>query len=174
MRGHVIGSNLISPFSLSEFYVLLRSFYVGVALPCILGMILANVVAVLAKLKRPECMTLSIECCYQNAGIATSAAVNLFPNPAIKAQALAVPLFYGMVQATVVTLYCIICHYANWSKAPKTDKLCAAMTKTYELDGPAKNGVKDDTLKVDIDTLAAKKDDDASDGSSVAESAKLV
>jgi len=138
-------------------------------------MILANVVAVLAKLKRPECMTLSIECCYQNAGIATSAAVNLFPNPAIKAQALAVPLFYGMVQATVVTLYCIICHYANWSKAPKTVKLCAAMTKTYEIDGPAKNGIKDDDTKmVDMDTLAAKKNDDASDGGSIAESAKLV
>lgn len=139
-------------------------------------MILANFVAVLAKLKRPECMTLSIECCYQNAGIATSAAVNLFPNPAIKAQALAVPLFYGMVQATVVTLYCIICHYANWSKAPKTDKLCAAMTKTYEIDGPpAKNGIKDDDTKVvDMNTLSAKKDDDASDGSSLAESAKLV
>ena len=137
-------------------------------------MILANVIAVIAKLKRPECMTLSIECCYQNAGIATSAAVNLFPNPAIKAQALAVPLFYGMVQATVVTLYCIICHYANWSKAPKTDKLCAAMTKTYEIDGP-KNGIKDDDTKVvDMNTLSAKKDDDASDGSSLAESAKLV
>lgn len=149
------------------------SFYVGVALPCIVGMILANVIAVIAKLKRPECMTLSIECCYQNAGIATSAAVNLFPNPAIKAQALAVPLFYGMVQATVVTLYCIICHYANWSKAPKTDKLCAAMTTTYEIDG--KNGIKDDDTKVvDMNTLAAKKDDDASDGSSIAESAKLV
>mmetsp|Transcript_235 Transcript_235/g.624 ORF Transcript_235/g.624 Transcript_235/m.624 type:complete len:408 (+) Transcript_235:3-1226(+) len=149
------------------------SFYVGVALPCILGMFLANVVAILAKLKRPECMTLSIECCYQNAGIATSAAVNLFPNPAIKAQALAVPLFYGMVQATVVTLYCIICHYANWSKAPKTDTLCAAMTKTYEIDGPSKNGIKDDTKVVDMDALAAKKDDDSA-RSSIAESAKLV
>ena len=113
-------------------------------------------------------MSLSIECCYQNAGIATSAAVNLFPNPAIKAQALAVPLFYGMVQATVVTLYCIICHYANWSKAPKTDALCRAMTTTYAINGPT----RDDTKVVDMDALAAKKDDDSAE--SIAESAKLV
>ena len=115
-----------------------------------------------------ESMTLSIECCYQNAGIATSAAVNLFPNPAIKAQAVAVPLFYGMVQATVVTLYCIVYHYANWSKAPKTDTLCRAMTTTYEIDAPA----RDDTKVVDMDALASKKDDDSAE--SIAESAKLV
>ena len=151
----------------------MQSFYVGVALPCILGIILANIVAVIAKLKRPECMTLSIECCYQNAGIATSAAVNLFPNPAIKAQALAVPLFYGIVQATVVTLYCIVCHYANWAKAPKQDTLCRAMTTTYEIDGPPKQ-LRDDTKVVDMDALAEQKKDDDSAGSSVAESAKLV
>ena len=47
-------------------------FYVGVALPCVLGLLITNLIATFAKLKPPERVTVSIECCYQNVGIATS------------------------------------------------------------------------------------------------------
>lgn len=50
------------------------AFYVGVATPCLLGMVLANVISRLrcCRLAKPETVAIAIECCYQNTGIATS------------------------------------------------------------------------------------------------------
>lgn len=47
-------------------------FYLGVALPCLLAIIFSNVLTSFVKLLKPERVTVSIECCYQNVGIATS------------------------------------------------------------------------------------------------------
>eukprot|EP00527_Entomoneis_sp_CCMP2396_P009406 CAMPEP_0198138550 /NCGR_PEP_ID=MMETSP1443-20131203/1930_1 /TAXON_ID=186043 /ORGANISM="Entomoneis sp., Strain CCMP2396" /LENGTH=367 /DNA_ID=CAMNT_0043800355 /DNA_START=188 /DNA_END=1292 /DNA_ORIENTATION=+ len=73
-------------------------FYVGVALPCLLGLIVANVMSTGLKLAKPERVTVSIECCYQNVGIATSVALAMFDG-ADQAKAVAVPFFYGSVEA---------------------------------------------------------------------------
>lgn len=54
------------------------SFYVAVIIPCVGGMIVANMIAVSVRLKPPERMTVAIECCYQNVGIATSLALTMF------------------------------------------------------------------------------------------------
>lgn len=54
------------------------TFYVGVALPCIGGLVLANIIATSLGLLRPERVTVAIECCYQNVGIATSLALTMF------------------------------------------------------------------------------------------------
>ena len=54
------------------------AFYTGVAFPCVFGLVLANLFATLARLDKPERVTLSVECCYQNVAIATSAAVAIF------------------------------------------------------------------------------------------------
>ena len=110
------------------------TFYVGVALPCCLGMILANFVSMSLRLTKPECVAISIECCYQNVGIATSVAVNMYDDPVQRAQALAVPLFYGLVEALVIGLYCVGSWKMGWTKAPKDEKLCVVVTKTYELE----------------------------------------
>lgn len=42
------------------------TFYVGVALPCVGGLIIANVVSTILRLRKPERVTVAIECCYQN------------------------------------------------------------------------------------------------------------
>lgn len=54
------------------------SFYVAVLIPCTGGLILANLIASSLRLKAPERMTVAIECCYQNVGIATSVALTMF------------------------------------------------------------------------------------------------
>ena len=54
------------------------SFYVAVLIPCIGGVVLANMIAASISLKPPERMTVAIECCYQNVGIATSLALTMF------------------------------------------------------------------------------------------------
>ena len=41
-------------------------FYVGVASPCVGGLLIANLISTVAKLRKPERVTVAIECCYQN------------------------------------------------------------------------------------------------------------
>jgi predicted Na+-dependent transporter len=109
------------------------SFYVGVAFPCVVGMALANVIARSAKLSRPETVAISIECCYQNTAIATSVAVTMFKDPTERAEAISVPLFYGIVEAIIIGFYCVWAWKAGWTKAPANEKLCVVMTRTYEV-----------------------------------------
>lgn len=82
-------------------------FYFAVLLPCMVGLALANLVSRSFKLSNPETVAISIECCYQNTGIATSVAITMFSNPEERAQAVAVPLLYGIVEAVLIGLYCI-------------------------------------------------------------------
>jgi len=110
------------------------SFYVGVSMPCVAGLLLANIIAKCAKLEKPEVVTLSIECCYQNVGIAASAVLSMFDDKEEIAQAMAVPLLYGIVEAVVLGLYCLIVWKLGWTKAPKEEKICIVLTQTYELE----------------------------------------
>ncbi|KAL3805701.1 hypothetical protein HJC23_005945 [Cyclotella cryptica] len=119
------------------------SFYVGVSLPCIVGLFIATFFACIARLKRPEVVSVGVECCYQNVGIATSAAVSMFSDPVERGQALCVPLFYGVMEAVVLGLYCIIAWKCGWTKAPRDDKFCVMIMTTYE--------VEDDEIQSQLD-----------------------
>mmetsp|Transcript_10633 Transcript_10633/g.19863 ORF Transcript_10633/g.19863 Transcript_10633/m.19863 type:complete len:533 (+) Transcript_10633:509-2107(+) len=110
------------------------SFYVGVALPCVVGLVLANVIAKCAKLEKPEVVTLSVECCYQNVGIAASAVLSMFEDKQDVARAMAVPLFYGIVEAVVLGIYCLLAWKFGWTKAPSDEKICIVLAKTYEVE----------------------------------------
>lgn len=44
-----------------------------------------------------------------------------------------VPLFYGGVEAVVLGLYCIVCWKLGMTKAPKDEKVCVVLSKTYEI-----------------------------------------
>lgn len=106
-------------------------FYVGVTLPCVVGLIVAN--AVTFRLRGPERVTLSVECCYQNVGIATSVAVSMFDDKDERAAAMNVPLLYGVVEAIVLGLYCLIAWKRGWTKAPPNEPVCKMLSETYEL-----------------------------------------
>lgn len=95
---------------------------------------LATGLAILAKLKRPEVISVGVECSYQNVGIATSAAVAMFDDHIERGQALCVPLFYGTVEAIVLAIYCVVGWKLGWSKAPKDEKVCTMLFTTYEID----------------------------------------
>lgn len=110
------------------------TFYVGVAFPCLLGISLANLLSRAARLTPPETVAISIECCYQNTGIATSVAITMFSDPQERAQAVAVPLFYGLVEAVVICFYCLWAWKMGMTKAPADERFCVVVTKTYELD----------------------------------------
>lgn len=110
------------------------SFYVGVSFPCLLGLFLSNLFSRLARLSKPECVTIGVECCYQNVGIATSAAVAMFDDPKERAEAMCVPLFYGLMEAIVLGIYCLLAWKAGWTKAPRDEKICVVLAKTYEVE----------------------------------------
>jgi len=42
-------------------------------------------------------------------------------------------LFYGGVEAVVLGIYCIICWKLDMTKAPKEEKICVVISKTYEI-----------------------------------------
>lgn len=110
------------------------SFYVGVAMPCVTGLLVANIVAKFAGLEKPEIVTLSVECCYQNVGIAASAVLAMFDDPEKVASAMAVPLLYGLMEAVVLGGYCLVAWKLGWTKAPSDEKICIVLAKTYEVE----------------------------------------
>ena len=109
------------------------SFYVAVAFPCLIGMLIANICARCVKLSPPEVVAVAIECCYQNTGIATSVAITMFTDKEERAQAIAVPLFYGLVSAVGIAIYCVVSWKMGWTKAPPDENICVVMNKSYEI-----------------------------------------
>ena len=53
-------------------------FYVGVTLPCVFGLIISLAMARLCRLKRPSCLAVAIEVCYQNTAIPLAVILNSF------------------------------------------------------------------------------------------------
>jgi hypothetical protein len=109
-------------------------FYLAVAAPCVVGLCLSTLLArTVVKLSPPESVTIAIECCYQNTGIATSVAITMFARADERAQAVAVPLFYGVVEAVVCGLYCVYMWKMGWTKAPPNERFCTVISKSYEV-----------------------------------------
>jgi len=107
-------------------------FYLGVAMPCILGLLLANIISTVFRLPKPERITCAVECCYQNTGIATSVALTMFDGDQL-AEAIGVPVYYGMVEAIILAIYCILAWKVGWTKAPKNISFYKAVTTSYEI-----------------------------------------
>jgi predicted Na+-dependent transporter len=128
------------------------AFYIGVSAPCLVGLFLATFAGVCARLKRPETVSVGVECCYQNVGIAMSAAVAMFDTPSERGQALLVPLFYGLMEAFVVGLYCFVAWKLGWTKAPPDASFCSMLVTTYELDDDDES-IQSPTLDQSMDEI---------------------
>ena len=107
-------------------------FYVAVAIPCIVGLVVANIITSLLGLVTPERVAVSIECCYQNVGIATSVALSMFDGEG-KAKASAVPFYYGSVEALCLLIYCVGAWKAGWTKAPPDVSFWHMLSTSYEV-----------------------------------------
>jgi len=108
------------------------TFYVATMIPCILGLTIASILASLLNLRKPERMTVAVECCYQNVGIATSLALTMFKGNDLN-NAMGVPFFYGLCEAFFVGTYCIVCWKAGWSKAPADASIWNILYVSYEV-----------------------------------------
>jgi hypothetical protein len=108
------------------------SFYVAVALPCAIGLAVATWMASYFRLEKPERVAVAVECCYQNTGIATSVALSIFDGDDL-AIAVGVPLFYGICEAILLGIYCILCWKIGWTKAPADENICVVLATSYEI-----------------------------------------
>ena len=82
-----------------------------------------------------------------------------------RGQALCVPLLYGLVEAVVVVLYCLIAWKCRWTKALRDGKFCIMIVATYE--------VEDDEIKSHIDEEAIHNEDESEGiGEHIPQSAK--
>lgn len=108
------------------------NFYVAVSGPCIAGLVLANIIATYYDLKPPERVTVAVECCYQNVGIATSLALTMFDGDD-RNEALGVPFFYGIVEMFFIGTYCVGAWKAGWTKAPANAPFWNVIITSYEV-----------------------------------------
>jgi hypothetical protein len=76
--------------------------------------------------------TLAVECCYQNVGIATSVALTMFEGDELGA-AMAVPLFYGIMEAVILGFYCLVAWKMGWTKAPSNTPFWTMIATSYEV-----------------------------------------
>mmetsp|Transcript_2798 Transcript_2798/g.3957 ORF Transcript_2798/g.3957 Transcript_2798/m.3957 type:complete len:512 (+) Transcript_2798:338-1873(+) len=108
-------------------------FYMAIASPCIIGLMIATFITSRLNLYKPERVAVAVECCYQNTGIATSVAITMFQGDDL-AIAISVPLFYGICEAVVLAFYCLGAWKVGWTKAPPSDPFLKVIAKTYEVE----------------------------------------
>jgi predicted Na+-dependent transporter len=108
------------------------TFYAGIAMPCLLGLLIANVITTHLGLVHPERVTVSVEVCYQNVGIATAVAISMFDGEQ-QAHAAAVPFVYGMVEAVILFCYCTTVWKLGWTKAPQDVSFWTMIVTSYEI-----------------------------------------
>lgn len=109
------------------------NFYVAVAIPPIVGLLTAITLSAKASLEKPECVAVSIESSNQNTGIAQALALSMFTGTDL-GLAISVPLYYGVVELTTNTIFCIICWKLGWTKAPPNENFCRMIATSYEVE----------------------------------------
>mmetsp|Transcript_24113 Transcript_24113/g.81399 ORF Transcript_24113/g.81399 Transcript_24113/m.81399 type:complete len:453 (+) Transcript_24113:82-1440(+) len=111
------------------------SFYFVVASPFFVSLVMSMIISSLPclKLSKPERVAITIEVCYQNIGIASAVALAAFNgSPAMRADAAAVPVIYGLVEAVSLGIFCIIAWKAGWSYAPAEDSFLKVVRNNYQ------------------------------------------
>lgn len=110
------------------------SFYLVVALPCVLGIVFAAAISSLPcfGLSGPERSSVCIECCYQNVALAQAVAMNMYEGKEAGI-AVGVPVFYGFVEIVTIGLFCLTSWRAGMTYAPAKDPLWKVITHSYQV-----------------------------------------
>lgn len=111
------------------------SFYLMVLSPFAFSVLASLLVSSLSclHLERPERLAVVIEVSYQNVGIASAVAVAAFcGNPRLLADAAAVPVLYGLIEAVCLALFCLVMWKLGWSYSPKEAGLCASIFGDFQ------------------------------------------
>lgn len=117
-------------------------FYYGTIMPILTGMICSIIISSLANLHKPERITVSVECVYQNTGIAMTSCLTLFSGEEQNI-AVGVPFWYTGMQTLFVGIFCIVAWKIGWSKAPANENIFKVLLNSYEI-AMDENEAKDD------------------------------
>ena len=102
--------------------------------------------------------TTSIESCYQNVGIATSVALTMFQGDDL-GEAMGVPLFYGIVEAILLGVYCVMSWKLDWTKAPATDPFFQVISMSYEIFAAEEEHGKNDSKNHEFHIESSKQNE---------------
>ena len=75
--------------------------------------------------------TVSVECCYQNTGIAITSCLTIFSGEDQR-NALGVPFFYTGMQTLIVGLFCLLSWKIGWTKAPANENVFKMIYGNYQ------------------------------------------
>lgn len=106
-------------------------FYIAVALPCFAGLAAAFLLATLSGLKGPERISVTVETCYQNTGIALTLALATFPEDQ-QSKAAGVPLYYGVVEIILLPIFLAISWKLGLTYAPRKHSLVRVLAFSYQ------------------------------------------
>uniref|UniRef100_A0A7S0SQ27 Uncharacterized protein n=1 Tax=Mantoniella antarctica TaxID=81844 RepID=A0A7S0SQ27_9CHLO len=134
------------------------SFYIGVGVPCIFGLVISMCFAYTCGLPKPQCLSVMIETCYQNTAIPLAVILSSFSNDDValcesigvyaaghpKANrgdsavcdvvgiAAGVPTFYQVVQVFALGVVCLCGWKAGWTYAPPDHSMWKVLTSNYQ------------------------------------------
>jgi len=124
------------------------SFYLASVLPLVLGMTSSIILSSLANLKKPERITVTVECVYQNTGIAITSCFVIFSGEE-QERALGIPFFYTGMQTAFVGVFSLLAWKLGWSKAPVDENLFKIIIQNYQTEPESDtNSVDNDNSEV--------------------------
>ena len=112
-------------------------FYAATAVPCLVGLLSSLLFSRLAGLPRPQSLSVCIETCYQNTGIALAVALSMFSG-ADASLAAGLPVFYQMCQMAFIIVTSLILFKFGWTYAPPGTSIIQAAVKKWQ---PGLSGV---------------------------------
>ena len=143
-------------------------FYYGTIMPIIVGLICSVIISSVMRLKKPERVTVAVECVYQNTGIAMTSVLALFPDLEEQKRALAIPFWYTGMQTCFVGVYCLSAWKAGWTKAPANENIIKVLLQSYEVeeengdDDDSEEGVAESVNALELETKVEKVDEGGS------------
>lgn len=107
-------------------------------LPCCAGLILSAFISSLVpSISKPERTALAIETCFQNTSIALMIAMQKPDIP----EGIAVPLFYGVAEIVLLSLWALFAWKMGWTYAPPTDGIMQVLMSNYQKVRSVQSGV---------------------------------
>ena len=106
-------------------------FYYGTIMPIVLGLLCSVVITTLSNLKKPERVTVSTECVYQNTSIAMTSCLALFSGDD-QQRAVVVPFWYTGMQTSFVGVGCLLAWKFGWTYAPPNANIVTIILKNYQ------------------------------------------
>jgi len=148
--------------------------YIGISILNLVAAVLTHISSRrFARLKKPECVALSVECCYKNTSIAMSMALAMFPDPEEKAQALAITIIYTLLQKVAMLVYCLLAWKAGWTNAPANESFWDVLTRSYGKQHE-KPDVQEETVVIFYDnTNTSEKEEDGKNDASLSQDHSL-